>query len=207
MNFIDNYFNLLFILAVILHLILGICINKIYERKENKKTAMAYIPLANIYLLGSLTIHKIVGWLLIIIIILNFNYPIINDDKIIIKRILPMNLNSIINLFILLSVILLFILLILKLINNKEKANYNEQFLTPAELMKNPTYLKQQSKLNYQNHELPKKDSQILNDMPKPLNIPKHQVNTTNTMPKPFNSQSNFNQNRLNNNQFNNRKF
>lgn len=68
--FTKNLFILacIILLAVIvaIYVVLGIVLNKLNRVMYGYKTAMAWIPCCNIYLLGKLTFNKWVGWLLLI---------------------------------------------------------------------------------------------------------------------------------------------
>ncbi len=54
------------VLALIIYILIAIFLNKLNKLIYGKGTAMAWIPIANVYLLGKLTVNKLVGWLLII---------------------------------------------------------------------------------------------------------------------------------------------
>lgn len=193
-KFINDYFILVVFICLILHIVVGIFLNKTYYRKENKNTPMAFIPLANIYLIGSLAIHNFIGWILIILTVLNINYPVVIDNKIIIKRILPENLNGTISFVIIASSILLLLILLFKKMPKHNKQVDSDRFLTEAELMKDPATLKR----NYNNFE--KKESNLfqeskldnINKQPS-LNIPQPRMNNNQSMPNSFNSQPTFN--------------
>ena len=55
------------ILVIVLYVVLGIVLNKLNKLMYGKGTAMAWIPLANIYLLGKLTVSKLLGWILLVV--------------------------------------------------------------------------------------------------------------------------------------------
>ena len=58
----------LFILALIiaLYVLKGIALTSLNKLMNGKATPLAWIPFANIYLLGKLTFNKIIGWVLIV---------------------------------------------------------------------------------------------------------------------------------------------
>lgn len=181
-NFINNNFILSIFICIIIHITLGIFLNKIYYKRENKNTPMAFIPLANIFLLVSLAIHDIIGWITLIIVILNMNFPIIIDEEIFIKRILPESITETLTTVILLFIILCFIILALKNKKTKNESLNTNDFLTEAELMKDPSFLKMNAKMNFNNNLEPQ--------TPKP--IPQFNDKQP-TMPKPLNQHGSFN--------------
>lgn len=72
------------LILVILYIIQGIILTKLNKLMYGKGTPMAWIPIVNIYLLGKLTIHKIVGWSFIICMVLTgtFTVTINNVQKV-----------------------------------------------------------------------------------------------------------------------------
>lgn len=83
---------------------------------------MAWIPIANIYLLGKLTFNKVVGWILILIYILNGNYTITFNCIEKSFSLLPENISSIVYIIHSLIVFSLFIFAIIKY-NDLKKNN------------------------------------------------------------------------------------
>ena len=84
---------------------------------------MCWIPFANIYLLGKLTISKIVGWILIVCVILSGNYTVtINGIE---KQftILPASISSIVSTLYGIAVFALFIYAIVKYNKLKKESN------------------------------------------------------------------------------------
>ena len=57
---------ILLILVVAIYVAQAIFLNKFNKLVNGKGTPMAWIPVANIYLLGKLTFNKIVGWVLVV---------------------------------------------------------------------------------------------------------------------------------------------
>lgn len=212
-NFINEYFFIIIILIIIIHFIIGFILNRAYYEIEKKSTPMAFIPLANLYLIGSLSCHNIIGSILVIITLLNSSFPLNIDDKIVVKRILPENINEPLWIITIIFIGVLLITLIFKQKKYEDDNIRDDRFLTEAELMKEPSYLKKQAKLEYKQNGLTKKES-IFMDKNNPKPFPTKELNNKVPprnpieMPKPFNSQPFNNQNQLpNNNPFNNRKF
>ena len=180
-NFINNNFILSIFIFIIVHISVGIFLNKIHYKRENKNNPMAFIPLANIFLLVSLAIHDVIGWITLILIILNVNFPIIIDEEIFIKRILPESINEKLTTVILVFIIFCSLILVFKNKKTKNESLNTNDFLTEAELMKDPSFLKMNAKTNFNT-------SNKLE--PKP--IPKFENNQV-SMPKPLNQHNSFN--------------
>ena len=58
---------LVLVLVVAIYIVQGIFLTKLNKLMYGKGSALAWIPIANVYLLGKLTINKIVGWILVIV--------------------------------------------------------------------------------------------------------------------------------------------
>ncbi len=56
----------LLLVALVIYIIMGITLFKFNKLKFGKGTALAWIPICNIYLMGKLTINKLVGWILVV---------------------------------------------------------------------------------------------------------------------------------------------
>lgn len=111
-----------FILAIAIYIIQAIFLNKFHKLVYGKGTAMAWIPIANIYLLGKLSFNKVVGWILILIYILNGNYTITFNGIEKSFSLLPENISSIVYIIHSLIVFSLFIFAIIKY-NDLKKNN------------------------------------------------------------------------------------
>ncbi len=64
------------IVALAIYILFGIILFKLNKAINKKVTLIAWIPIVNIYLLGKLTVNKIVGWILIIILFLITNHRV-----------------------------------------------------------------------------------------------------------------------------------
>ena len=60
---------LIFVFIIVFYIIFSIFLNKFNYLKYRKKTALAWIPICQIYLLGKLTFNKILGWVLVALIL------------------------------------------------------------------------------------------------------------------------------------------
>ena len=65
-----------FVFLIAIYVVLGIVLNKLNKKIYGKGTALAWIPLCNTYLLGKLTVNKVVGIALIILPLLNSRFTI-----------------------------------------------------------------------------------------------------------------------------------
>ena len=54
-----------FAIIIGLYIVIAIFLNKFNKLVYGKGTALAWIPICNTYLLGKLTVNKIVGWILV----------------------------------------------------------------------------------------------------------------------------------------------
>ena len=55
---------LLFVIVPIIHILLGIFLNKFNKLVYGEGSILAWFPIFNLYLLGKLTVNKYVGWIL-----------------------------------------------------------------------------------------------------------------------------------------------
>ena len=110
----------LFAVFVIVYVSIAIFLNKFNKLVYGKSTALAWIPICNIYLLGKLTINKLVGWILVILMILSSNLSVGGNQV----TIIPENIKSI---MIPAMGIIEFILLIYAIVkyNKMKKNTYN----------------------------------------------------------------------------------
>ena len=92
----------------------AIFLSKFNKLVNGKGTPMAWIPIANIYLLGKLTVNKIVGWILVICSFLTGTVTTTINGNETTHTILPEGLNSIVSTSYSISVIGLFIYAIVK---------------------------------------------------------------------------------------------
>lgn len=65
---------IILIVVIVIYVLLGIYLNKFNKLVYGKGTALAWIPLCNIYLLGKLSFNKIVGAILIVFLILTTQF-------------------------------------------------------------------------------------------------------------------------------------
>lgn len=59
------------IIGIILYILEATLLSKLNKLMYGKETALAWIPIANIYLLGKLTVNETVGWALLILFVLS----------------------------------------------------------------------------------------------------------------------------------------
>lgn len=107
-------------LIVILLVVLGVYIacsiflNKFNKLVYGKGTPMCWIPIANIYLLGKLTVNKIVGWILVICVFLTAEYTTTINGVETVHNILPEGISSVVSTIYGIAVLVLFIYAIVK---------------------------------------------------------------------------------------------
>ena len=64
----------LLIFVIVMYIVEGIFLTKLNKLMYGKGTALAWIPIANSYLLGKFTINNVVGWLLVAATFLTMNF-------------------------------------------------------------------------------------------------------------------------------------
>lgn len=107
------------ILIFIIYVVQAIFLSKFNKLKKGYGTAMGWVPIANIYLLGKLTFSKIVGWILIGLIFSTATLTItINgvENK---YKLFPDDINIIVSRLLALLILGLFIYAIIKYIRIK----------------------------------------------------------------------------------------
>lgn len=131
-EFMESLFGLLagFLFVVVILVIgfyvaQGIILTKLNKLMYGKGTPMAWIPLANVYLLGKLTINKIVGWVLIVFFILSCSVSISINGNETTYGILPENIRSIVSTIYSLVAFVLFIYAIVKYVKLKKSGGVN----------------------------------------------------------------------------------
>lgn len=89
----------IFILIIVLgiYIAISIFLNKFNKLVYGKGTAMAWIPIFNIYLLGKLAINKIVGWILVVCIFLTGTYTTTFNGVETTHTILAENISSVVS--------------------------------------------------------------------------------------------------------------
>ena len=76
LHFLIAYSFVFLIIFLVIYILIGIFLNKLNKLIYGKGTPMAFIPFANIYLLGKLTLGKPVGLILIILNLLCGTYTV-----------------------------------------------------------------------------------------------------------------------------------
>lgn len=114
------------IFFIVIYIFIAILLNKLNKLIYGKGTPMAWIPLANIYLLGKLTVNKLVGWLLIICFFLTGTVTTTVNGVEKTTSILPEKISNLVSSILGIIIILLFIYAIVKYIKLKKK---NSEFV------------------------------------------------------------------------------
>ncbi|MBQ9657828.1 MAG: hypothetical protein IJV31_03570 [Clostridia bacterium] len=87
--------TLIFIaIALGIYIAIAIFLNKFHKLVFGKGSALCWIPVANSYILGKLTINNIYGWVLVICTLLNASISITNNGQNTTVGILPESISS-----------------------------------------------------------------------------------------------------------------
>lgn len=105
---------LVFVIVIGIYVGFAMFLNKFNQLVYNKKTALAWIPICNIYLLGKLAVNKIVGYVLVILVFLNANYTVTVNGVSTTYKILPGPISNIFQIIYDLAIIVLLIYAIVK---------------------------------------------------------------------------------------------
>lgn len=111
------------ILVIGLYIAEAIILNSLNKKMYGKGTALAWIPICNIYLLGKLTIHKIMGWILVALFFLTGNTTVAINGLKKTYSILPAGINSFVKNIYSIGVFGLFIYAIVKNVQLKNILN------------------------------------------------------------------------------------
>ncbi len=114
---------LLIFIVIALYVVEAYFLNKFNKLVNGKGTALAWIPVCNIYLLGKLTVNKIVGWILVICIFLTSKITITINGVSTVYTILPKSISSLVLTVYDLAVFVLFIYAIVKYRQIKHNSN------------------------------------------------------------------------------------
>ena len=76
---------------------IAIFLNKFNKLVYGKGTALAWIPICNVYLLGKLTVNKLVGWILVVCVFLTGSYTTTVNEVTTVHTILPENISSVVS--------------------------------------------------------------------------------------------------------------
>lgn len=114
---------IIFLIAIAIYVGCAIFLNKFNKLVYGKGTPMCWIPIANVYLLGKLTINKIVGWVLVICVILTGEYTVTVNGVTTQHTILPADIHSVVSTLYGIAVIVLFIYAIIKYNKLKKESN------------------------------------------------------------------------------------
>ena len=141
----------LFIIVIIIAIYVAqaIFLNKFNRLVNGKGTAMAWIPIANLYLLGKLTFNKIVGWGLVICSFLTSSYTTTINGVETTHSILPESISSLVSTLYNFAVLGLFIYAIIKY-NKIKKSSVNNQNIQQNVNMQNQQQSQTQSNVSVQ---------------------------------------------------------
>ena len=112
---------IILVVAIAIYVVMGIVLNKLNKAMYGKGTALAWIPICNTYLLGKLTVNKLVGWILVICIFVTDSYTTTVDGVEKTYSLLPASISSTVTTIYGLVVLGLFIYAIVKYNQLKHK--------------------------------------------------------------------------------------
>ncbi|MEG0826716.1 MAG: hypothetical protein RR290_04710 [Clostridia bacterium] len=120
---LTGFLIVILLVSLAIYIVSAIFLNKFNKLVYGKGTAMAWIPIFDIYLLGKLTVNKLVGWALVICVFLKDTYTITENGVKSSGGILPEGIRSVFSIVYALTVLGLFIYAIIKYNKlKKEKA-------------------------------------------------------------------------------------
>ena len=124
-NFIGTLITGLLSFAFIIgiYVLQGIFLTKFNKLINGKGTPLAWIPICNIYLLGKLSINKIVGWILVVCAVITAKYTVTINGVQTVYTILPKNITSFITSLYSATILILFIYSIIKYNDIKKGKN------------------------------------------------------------------------------------
>lgn len=108
------YVLIFFAVLIVIYILFGIFLNKLNKLVYGKGTPMAFIPFVNIYLLGKLAVNKLVGYILVILVILNSEFSITINNETSSAAILPEDIRNVVSIIYSVLVLGLFIYAIVK---------------------------------------------------------------------------------------------
>lgn len=130
----------LLVIVIAIYIVQGIFLTKLNKLMYGKGTALAWIPIANAYLLGKLTINKVVGWILVIgtFSTMTFTTTLNGVEKT--TSILPASISSTVSNIISIAELVLLIYAIIKYFKLKKEGNMSishssqqDSFVPPIE--------------------------------------------------------------------------
>ena len=113
-NYLIAYSSIFLLIFIAIYIAISIFLNKFNKLVYGTGTAMCWIPIFNIYLLGKLAINKLVGWVLVICIFLTGSYTITVNGVSTVHAILPEPFHSIVSKLYSIVVLVLFVYAIIK---------------------------------------------------------------------------------------------
>lgn len=114
--------TIVLVVAIVIYVVMEIELNMLNKIMYGKCTALAWIPICNTYLLGKLTVNKLVGWILVICIFVTGSFTTTVDGVEKVYSLLPANISSIVSTIYGLVVFGLFIYAIVKYNQLKNKS-------------------------------------------------------------------------------------
>ena len=120
---LGTYLVIILIVVLAIYIAVSIFLNKFNKLVYGTGTALAWIPICNVYLLGKLTFNKIVGWVLVACIFLTASYSTTINGVTKTYTILPSNISDTVEDIYGLAVFILLIYAIIKYNKLKKEKN------------------------------------------------------------------------------------
>ena len=114
--------TIVLVVAIVIYVVMEIELNMLNKIMYGKGTALAWIPICNTYLLGKLTVNKLVGWILAICIFVTGSFTTTVDGVEKVYSLLLANISSTVSTIYGLVVFGLFIYAIVKYNQLKNKS-------------------------------------------------------------------------------------
>ena len=111
-----------FLIIIGIYVAIAIFLNKFNKLVYGKGTALAWIPICNVYLLGKLAVNKIVGWVLVVCVFLSASYTTTVNDVTTVHTLLPEGISNVVSTIYSLATFVLLIYAIVKY-NKLKKGN------------------------------------------------------------------------------------
>ncbi len=115
---------IILLVLIAIYVVYSIFLNRLHKLKYGKKTAAAWIPIANCYIAGKLAFGKPVGWIYLICIFLTGSYTTeVNGEEVASGTILPKDINNVLSVVLFIASIVFFVVNIIQYNKLKKAAN------------------------------------------------------------------------------------
>ncbi len=126
-NYSSEFLIFVLLLIILIYILQAIFLSRFNKLVNGHGTAMGFVPIANIYLLGKLTFNRIIGWILVVLMLLTGTLTITINGVESHYRLLPKDISVIVSRLLMILIIVLFIYAIVKYIKMKRKKHNENQ--------------------------------------------------------------------------------